>query len=131
MYSDLLKTIVVVSSLLLSSGCVSTIFSKKEPIPVEIKTVEVPLEIQHPTLPRAIKLKDPFFYVVSDKNREEFNERILKESNGVFVALTISDYELMSYNMQEIKRYINDLKEVVIYYKKVTTKDKPDEEKPD
>jgi len=27
----------------------------------------------------------------------------------------------MAYNMQELKRYINELKEVVVYYRKVTT----------
>jgi hypothetical protein len=32
----------------------------------------------------------------------------------------------MAYNMQELKRYINELKEVVVYYRKVTI-DKPDE----
>jgi len=37
--------------------------------------------------------------------------------------MTIPDYEVMSYNMQEIKRYITELKDVVVYYRKVTTKD--------
>jgi len=27
----------------------------------------------------------------------------------------------MAYNMQELKRYINELKQVVVYYKKITT----------
>ena len=34
--------------------------------------------------------------------------------------MTIPDYEVMSYNMQEIKRYITELKDVVVYYRKVT-----------
>jgi len=34
--------------------------------------------------------------------------------------MSIPDYELMSYNMQELKRYITELKEVVVYYEKVT-----------
>jgi hypothetical protein len=38
----------------------------------------------------------------------------------VFVAMSIPDYEIMAYNMQELKRYINELKEVVVYYRKVT-----------
>ena len=40
----------------------------------------------------------------------------------VFVAMTVSDYELMSYNTQEIKRYINQLGEVIVYYRNVTIK---------
>ncbi len=39
----------------------------------------------------------------------------------VFLARSVPDYELMAYNMQELKRYINELKEVVVYYKTVTT----------
>ena len=37
--------------------------------------------------------------------------------------MSVPDYELMAYNMQEIKRYIKDLKEVVVYYRRVTTPD--------
>ena len=35
--------------------------------------------------------------------------------------MSVPDYELMAYNMQELKRYINELKEVVVYYRTVTT----------
>jgi len=36
--------------------------------------------------------------------------------------MSVPDYELMAYNMQELKRYIKELKEVVVYYRTVTTK---------
>ena len=45
----------------------------------------------------------------------------------VFVAMSVADYELMSYNTQEIKRYISQLGDVVIYYREVTTKAKEPE----
>ena len=35
--------------------------------------------------------------------------------------MSVPDYELMAYNTQELKRYIRELKEVVIYYREVTT----------
>jgi hypothetical protein len=38
--------------------------------------------------------------------------------------MSVPDYELMAYNMQELKRYIRELKEVVVYYKTVTSGDK-------
>jgi hypothetical protein len=44
-----------------------------------------------------------------------------QEGELVFLAMTIPDYEVMAYNMQELKRYINELKEVVVYYRTVTT----------
>jgi hypothetical protein len=89
---------------------------------VEIVTKPVERKIIQPILPRGIDLKEPYWYVVSEENIKEFLDRIEKEyGQVVFVAMSIPDYELMAYNMQEIKRYINELKEVVIYYRKVTT----------
>tara|TARA_R100000544_G_scaffold27306_1_gene14186 strand:- start:206 stop:442 length:237 start_codon:yes stop_codon:yes gene_type:complete len=73
-------------------------------------------------MPREIDLKEPYWYVVSDKNIDEFLARVEKEHGQVvFVAMSVPDYELMAYNMQELKRYINELKQVVVYYKKITT----------
>ena len=73
-------------------------------------------------MPREINLSVPYWFVVSDLNVDEFLEKVEKEEGRiVFVAMSIPDYELMAYNMQELKRYINELKEVVVYYRKVTT----------
>jgi len=80
--------------------------------------------ITQPVMPREIDLKEPMWYVVSDKNIDEFHERLTKEHGQIeFVVMSIPDYELMSYNMQELKRYITELKEVVVYYEKVTDHD--------
>ena len=77
--------------------------------------------ITQPVMPREIDLKEPMWYVVSEKNIDEFHDRLTKEHGQIgFVAMSIPDYELMSYNMQELKRYITELKEVVVYYEKVT-----------
>ena len=95
----------------------------------QIEIVAKPLDrvIAQPIMPREIDLKDPYWYVVSNKNIDEFLVQIEKDQDQVvFVAMSIPDYELMAYNMQELKRYINELKEVVVYYRKVTI-DKPDE----
>ena len=46
-----------------------------------------------------------------------------QEGELVFLAMTIPDYEIMAYNMQEIKRYINQLGEVIVYYRNVTIND--------
>lgn len=133
MYSGLLKKTLLISTLLIISGCSSlggfNLFAKKEeppkPIPVEIKTVEVQIPITHPVMPRAIQLRDPQWYVVSDQNVDTFMEDIKKRHEGqlVFIAMSVGDYELMAYNMQELRRYINQLKEVVIYYRTVTDKE--------
>ena len=51
----------------------------------------------------------------------------MKEQNNgeiVFVATTIGDYKVMAEDMQELKRYIKQMGEVVIYYREVTASDK-------
>jgi hypothetical protein len=49
-------------------------------------------------------------------------DEMKKQNNGeiLFVATTIGDYKVMSEDMQELKRYIRQLGEVVIYYRNVT-----------
>lgn len=131
MYSKVSKTTLLLLITLISSGCTTLGLgnwnSTPEPIPVEIKTVEVRVPIIHPAMPRQIDLKEPQWYVVSDVNIDTFLEDIAKRHEGqlVFVAMSVGDYELMAYNMQEIKRYINQLKEVVIYYRTMNT-DEPE-----
>ena len=73
-------------------------------------------------MPREIDLKSVKWLTVTPDNWEE-QLKIIEEQEGelVFLALSIPDYELMAYNMQELKRYITELKDVVVYYRKVTT----------
>jgi hypothetical protein len=109
---------------MLGSSC-SLIPSKK----VEVITKPIERQIVQPILPREIDLKEPYWYVVSEKNIDQFIERVEKEHGQlVFLAMSVPDYELMAYNMQELKRYINELKEVVVYYRKVTTSVKVEED---
>lgn len=56
---------------------------------------------------------------------DKFIDDIKKNHGGdiVFFAMTVDDYELMAFNTQEIKRYINQLGEVIVYYRNVTISD--------
>ena len=78
--------------------------------------------IIQPVMPREIDLKDVKWLTVTPDNWEE-QLKIIEEQEGelVFLALSIPDYEMMAYNMQELKRYITELKDVVVYYREVTT----------
>lgn len=98
--------------------------------PAEVKIVTKPVErvIVQPVLPRAISLNEPAWMVVSETNFEDF-EKLIKSEKMAFFVMTADDYELMAGNMQEIRRYIREMKEVVIYYRNVTQPNK--EEKPD
>lgn len=60
---------------------------------------------------------------------DRFIDSIKKKHGGdvVFTAMTIADYELMAHNTQEIRRYVNQLGEVIVYYREVTMPKKPTE----
>ena len=101
-------------------ACSCSLIPSKQSVEIIAKPIQ--RTIVQPILPREIDLKDPYWYVVSDKNLEEFLARVEKDQGQVvFLAMSVPDYELMAYNMQELKRYINELKEVVVYYRTVTT----------
>ena len=96
---------------------------------IEIKTVEVERVIPTQNRPRAVSLNDIYFYVVTEQNFEEFKNRFVKE-NGDLVGyvLSVRDYETLALNMADIKRYIQQQKEIIIYYEKAV-EPKPKEEK--
>ena len=56
--------------------------------------------------------------------KEEFTKA---NSDYVFYAVSVHDYENLALNMAEIYRYIKQQKEIVIYYEKAVT-NKPKEE---
>jgi hypothetical protein len=88
---------------------------------VKIDRVQTEIKTTQPPLPRSIELADVEWFVVTEDNMDEILKDIEKQSGYVvFVAMTIADYELMSSNMQELKRYINELGAVIVYYKQVT-----------
>ena len=116
-YSGLWKLFPVLL-LLLSSGCSSF----KDILPIEVKTVEVARNIPLQKRPRPIALNDIHFYVVTQDNYLSFKKRFEKE-NGilVFYALSVRDYETLSLNMTEIKRFIDQQKQIIVYYEEAVT----------
>ncbi len=126
-----LKKSVIALAILTLSGCSLLQMPPRE---VEVISKPVQIDIVQPTMPRPLNLKEPKWYVVSDRKipkeertyMDKFEEDIKKKHGGdlVFVAMTVADYELMAYNTQEIKRYISQLGEVIVYYREVTTNEK-------
>jgi hypothetical protein len=53
---------------------------------------------------------------------DRFLDDMKSQNNGdiVFVATTVGDYKQMTVNNQEIRRYIRELGEVIVYYRNVT-----------
>ncbi len=127
-----MKIVIIVLTTLLISGC-SWMPSIKwgndsgqmvQPEPQIITVIEKePLRIYQPPLPQEIDLIDVNFFVITEENLEEKVKEIEKILDGQFVifALTPDGYEKMAENFQEVRRYVRQQKELIVYYRKATT----------
>jgi plasmid stabilization system protein ParE len=86
-------------------------------------TEKVPLRIYQPPLPQEIDLLNVNFFVITEENYEEKKKEVEKILDGNFVvfALTPDGYEKMAENFQEVRRYVRQQKELIIYYREATT----------
>ena len=118
-----------VSSLLLLSLIISSCSSWNPLKTIEVKTVEVERNVPLQNRPRQLDLSDIHWYVVTEENFAEFKKKFLKENGDTLVAYVISvkDYETLAIDMAEIKRYIDQQKQIIIYYEKALS---PKEEEP-
>jgi len=109
-----LKLTLVTSLLLLlslNSGCASV-----EP-QVVVKTDYIVKDIPIQPRPKPVNLHRVKFYAVTPENIDEFLQKFEKESGvTVYFALSVPDYENMSLNVAELRRYINQQQALIIYY---------------
>ena len=112
----------------MSSGCSSW----KKILPIEVKTVEVERTVPIQNRPSPVKMNNIYFYVVTEQNFEEFKKRFIKE-NGDLVGyvLSVRDYETLALNMAELKRYLQQQKEIIVFYEKSVTPNPSKEKKKD
>jgi|TARA_R110002126_G_scaffold126161_7_gene268456 hypothetical protein len=116
----------VLSALLLSLLLSSCSWDKLKRI--EVKRVEVDRVIPTQNRPRELDLNDITWFVVTDQNFNDFKKRYTKQNgNFLFYAMSVRDYETLALNMAEIKRYIEQQKQIIIYYEKaVAPRPKPE-----
>ena len=113
----LMRCLTILSLLLLlfSSGC--ALFRKPEK-EIIVKTVEVEKQIPIQQSPRPLKLGKVTWKVVTSQNIDELVKQY-EENNGpdwVFYVMEVESFERLALNMEDIKRYIKQQKEIIIYY---------------
>jgi hypothetical protein len=111
--------VVMVMSLFLA-GC-----SRLIPEP-EIKTVVKVERVQIPTVarPKPLQLNDTRVFVVTEENFDEFVKEFSEIYGDVaFVALSMKDYENLALNIADLRRYINQQTEIIVYYEKAVTEE--------
>ena len=107
-----------ISSLLLATLLLSSCSSfYKEPeikIVTKLEKTVVPIV----PMPQPVQMNDIKIYVVSpEENLEEFKKEFEAKNGGdAYVAISIKDYENLSKNFAELRRYIEQQKAIIVYY---------------
>ena len=113
-------------SLLLLVSLSSCSWKPEKQVVVQTKLVKPVIEIKE--RPKGVKMLPVKFYVVTEKNYDEFKERFKKENGEfVFYAMSVPSYENLALDMAELRRYIEQQKEIIIYYEKAVKDDKEKE----
>lgn len=120
------KLIMIAMALTLTGCGTFGRFIEPRPIPEpEIVTVikKEPIRIYQPQPTPPIEMLDVNWFVITEENLDEQVEHIENMLGGQFVvfALTPDGYEKMAENLQEIRRYIRQQKELLVYYREATT----------
>jgi len=123
-----LKNYLKVSSLLLLLLVLSSCSTWDKLTKIEVQTIEVERQIPILNRPARLELHNIKWFVVTEQNFEEFKEKYIK-LNGefLFFAISVRDYETLALNMADIKRYVEQQKQIIIYYEKAL-KPKPKKE---
>ena len=117
------KKFLICWSLLLLVSLSSCSWKPEKEVVVQTKIVKPVIEIKE--RPKGVKMLPVKFYVVTEKNYKEFKEKF-KKDNGefVFYAMSVPSYENLALDMAELRRYIEQQKEIIIYYEKAVKDDK-------
>ena len=115
-------SLVLLTVLLILNACSLFRTPEKEiitvPTVVETPEIEVPI-IQIVPRPNPVEMKNADIVVVTESNLQEVIERI-KNTQGEFVlyAMTADSFESLALNLEQIKRFIDQQSNIILYYEK-------------
>lgn len=91
------------------------------PREIEIRTVEEQLLIAQPDRPRPLRLNDLSFRVVALSNLEEFIREFEDSQDRAWYMMRPDSYEILALNIAELRRYIEQQQEIILYYERMTS----------
>ena len=98
--------------LLFLTGC-STFREPEIKVVTQIEKTTVPIVAR----PKPINLVDTRVYVVTKDNYESFVKEFTEEHGELaYVVLSMKDYENLAINIADLRRYIEQQTEIIVYY---------------
>ena len=124
----LINSLVVLTALLTIAACSRTPEKEIVTVPTVVETVEIPAPvIQIAPRPNPIEMKDANIVVVTEANLQQVIEEI-KQTQGEFVlyAMNADSFQALALNFEQIKRFIEEQNQVILYYEKAVQKENED-----
>ena len=108
----------IISSLLLATLLLSSCSSFRADPEIKIVTKLEKTVVPIVPMPKPVQMNDIKIYVVSpEENLEEFKKEFeAKNGADAYIAISIKDYENLSNNFAELRRYIEQQKAIIVYY---------------
>jgi len=114
-----LKNYLKASSLLLLLLVLSSCSTWDKLTRIEVQTIEVERQIPIQNRPARLELDNIKWFVVTEQNFEKFKKKYIKQNGEfIFFAISVRDYETLALNIADIKRYVDQQKQIIIYYEK-------------
>lgn len=107
------KILATLTTILFLSGCSSLLPETKIVTATKVEQVQIATVAR----PKPLQLTDTRIFVVTKDNFDEFEKEFTEKfGEFAFVALSMKDYENLALNIAEIKRYLEQQEQVIIYY---------------
>ena len=91
---------------------------------IEISAKPIQIDIAKTADPEAVKVFPIHWHVINKDNLDAFlaeQRKVQGTNNPVFIAITTKDYENLSLNLADLKRYIQQQQSVIVYYRNLTS----------
>lgn len=115
-----LKMFLMLSSAILLASC-GVVGNDAEPRIVS-QPVIIERNIPIQPRPRGVTLSSVKWHVVTDDNIDAFIEEVsITADQYVFMTISVKDYEKLALNLDELRRYIEQQNQVIVYYEESVT----------
>ena len=91
---------------------------------ISITTRPIEIEVARTADPVAVQMLPVNFRVITRETVDSFLAEITRAQgqSPVFVAITFKDYENLSLNLADLRRYIEQQQSIIVYYRQMTAR---------
>ena len=123
-----MKILLTASLIILMAGCSLFPIGGTRTKPVEVVNIEERPPMFHPPLPMEMQMVAVDWEILTPEILQEYLKLVEegKAPRQAYYALTTKDYENISNNMAEIRRYTRDILAIVEYYRSLDDEEEDD-----